>query len=214
MHLFTGKGLAINKNHIELNKLKVNQLYKDKNYKEAIPLLLNLDTIDRKDTYSTSMLGRMYFKLDSLDKAKKYFNKLYAMDRENFKAKTFLGHIAMIEEDYTTATFNYMMATYIGKEKRDEEYFGLGNVFLKKAQPKQALKAYEEAFKENRRNYKVLYQWAKLSDDYYKDKKIAYKLYIKYIETFYEKDLVIDAFVKRRIKDIKKEYFIKGETLK
>ena len=212
--LFTGKGLAINKNHIELNKLKVNQLYKDKNYKEAIPLLLNLDTIDRKDTYSKSMLGRMYFKLDSLDKAKKYFNKLYAMDRENFKAKTYLGHIAMIEEDYTTATFNYMMATYVGKEKRDEEYFGLGNVFLKKSQPKQALSAYEEAFKENRRNYKVLYQWAKLSDDYYKDKKIAYKLYIKYIETFYEKDLVIDAFVKRRIKDIKKEYFIKGETLK
>lgn len=212
--LFVSKGLALNKNHIDLNKLKINNLFRKKKYQKAIPLLLNLDTIDKKDTYSASMLGKTYFKLDSLDKAKKYFNKLYRMDRENFKAKTYLGHIAMLEEDYKTAFFSYFMATSIGKEKRDEEYLGLGNMYLKTNKPKQAINAYEEAVKENRRNYNALYQLAKLSDDYYKDKKIAYKLYIKYIETFYDKDAVIEAFVKRRIIDIKKEYFIKGETLK
>lgn len=212
--LFVNKGLALNKNHVDLNKLKINQLYRDKEYKEAIPYLLNLDTIDRKDTYSTSLLGRIYFKMDSLDKAKKYLNKLTAMDREAFKANTYLGHIAMIEKDYRTAFFNYIVATSKGKEDRDEEYLGLGNMFLATNKPKQAINAFEEACKENRRNYKALYQLAKTSDDYYKDKKIAYKHYIKYIETFYDKDDVITAFVKRRIKDIKKAYFMKGETLK
>jgi tetratricopeptide (TPR) repeat protein len=212
--LFVNKGLALNRNHIDLSKLKINYLFRDKKYKKAIPYLLNLDTIDKKDTYSASMLGKTYFKLDSLDKAKKYFTKLSRMDRENFKANTYLGHIAMLEEDYRAAFFNYFMATSIGKNKRDEEYLGLGNMYLKTDKPKQAINAYEEAFKENRRNYNALYQLAKLSDDYYKDKKIAYKLYVKYIETFYDRDTVIDAFVKRRIKDIKKDYFMKGETLK
>ncbi|WP_439132072.1 tetratricopeptide repeat protein [Polaribacter sp.] len=212
--IFVEKGLALNKNHVDLNKLKINQLYRDKNYKEAIPYLLHLDTIDKKDTYSTAMLGRMYFKLDSLDKAKTYFKKLTFKDREDFKANTYLGHIAMIEEDYRSAWMNYMIATSKGKQKRDEEYMGLGTMFLATNKPKQALRSFEEAFKENRRNYKALYQLAKTSDDYYKDKKIAYQHYITYIETFYDKDDVINAFVKRRIKDIKKDYFMKGETLK
>lgn len=212
--LFVDKGLALNKNHIDLNKLKINQLYKDKEYKEAVPLLLNLDTIDKKDTYSKTMLGRTYYNLDSLDKAKKYFNKLIRIDFKDFKSYTYLGHIAMKQKEFVTAEIRYMVATYIGKEKRDEEYFGLATMYYQTNKPKEAIKAFQEAYAENYRNYKALYQLAKISDDYYKEKKIAYKLYIKYIERFLDKDETISAFVKQRIKDIKKDYFIKGEILK
>lgn len=212
--LFVDKGLTINKNHIDLNKLKINQLYKDKKYKETIPFLLNLDTIDKKDTYSMSMLGRSYYHLDSLEIAKKYFKKLSVTDWEDYKANTYLGHIAMKEKDYNSARINYMVATFKGKEKRDEEYYGLASVFYETKKPKQAMNAFEKAYKENTRNYRALYQFAKLSDDYYKEKKIAYKLYIKYIESFYDTDEVISAFVKRRIQEIKKDYFLRGESLK
>lgn len=212
--LFVNKGLALNKNHIELNKLKLNQMFRDKQFKEAIPLLLNLDTIDKKETYSMTMLGRTYYNLDSLDKAKKYFMKLSFIDKEDFKANTYLGHIALKQKDYSKARFNYMMSTFKGKKKRDEEFFGLASVYLLTDKLPQAINAFKEAVSENPSNYKAMYQWAKISDDYYKDKKIAYKLYIRYIERFYEKDEVINAFVKRRIRDIKKDYFIKGETLK
>jgi tetratricopeptide (TPR) repeat protein len=212
--LFVNKGLAISPIDIDLNKLKINHLFREKKYLEAVPLLLNLDTIDKKDTYSKSMLGRTYYNLDSLDKAKKYFKKLSYMDKENYKASTYLGHIALKQKEYQAAQMNYFMATFIGEEKRDEEYYGLATVFYETKKPKQAMRAFEEAFKENRRNYKALYQLAKLSDDYYKDKKIAYKHYIKYIETFYDKDEDMANFVRRRIKDIKKEYFLKGETLR
>ena len=59
-----------------------------------------------------------------------------------------------------------------------------------------------------------MYQLAKIIDDYHQEKKIAYKHYIKYIETFYDTDEDIYAFVRRRIKEIKKAYFLRGESLK
>lgn len=160
-----------------------------------------------------SMLGKVYYNLDSLEKAKKYFKKLSFTDREDFKSYTYLGHIAFKEKNFTEARMYYMMATVRGKEKRDEEFYGLGSVFYETNKPKEAMNAFEKAYQENTRNYRALYQFAKLSDDYYKEKKAAYKLYVKYIENFYDTDMVISNFVKRRIQEIKKDYFLKGETL-
>ena len=117
--LFVNKGLAISPNDIDLNKLKINQLFREKKFLEAVPLLLNLDTIDKKDTYSKSMLGRTYYNLDSLDKAKKYFKKLSYMDKENYKASTYLGHIALKQKEYQSCTdelsYGYL---YRGRKER------------------------------------------------------------------------------------------------
>jgi tetratricopeptide (TPR) repeat protein len=212
--LFIDKGLTLSKNHIDLNKLKINQLFTDKKYQETIPLLLNLDTIDKKDTYSTTMLGRSYYNIDSLEKAKKYFTKLAFLDDKDFESNTYLGHIAMKEKDYNVARLNYMMATFKGKEKRDEAYYGMATMYYETKKPKKAMNAFEEAYKENRSNYRALYQLAKLSDDYYKEKKIAYRHYNAYIERFYDSDKDIAAFVRSRIKEIKKDYFLRGESLK
>ena len=170
--IFVEKGLILDSNHINLNKLKINQLYRDKKYLEAIPFLLNLDTIAKNDTYPTSMLGRTYYNLDSLKKAKKYFRKLSSMDRESYKAWTYQGHIAVKEEKFKTAVMNYRMATIMGKEKRDEEYYGLATAFYEMKKPKEAILNFEKAYRENYNNYKTLFQLAKLSDDYYKDKKL------------------------------------------
>ena len=212
--LFVEKGLAISPNDYDLNTLKINQLYKDEEYAKAIPYLLNLDTLYKKETYPMYLLGRAYYHLDSLEKAKKYLKRLSFIDKEDFKANTYLGHIALKEKDYRSAQTNYLMATYKGKKKRDEEFYGLATVFYELKKPKQAIKMFEKAHFENPRNYRALYQYAKLSDDYYKDKKIAYKLYIRYVESLYDKDEDITNYVKKRIAEIKKEYFMKGESLK
>jgi tetratricopeptide (TPR) repeat protein len=211
--LFVNKGLVISPNDLELNKFKINQLFKEKKYKEAIPFLLNIDSLYVNDTYSLTLLGKAYYNIDSLKLAKKYFKKLSFTDFEDFKANTYLGHIAFKERNYKAARMNYMIATFKGKVKRDEEYYGLASVYFETKKPKQAIRAFEKAYIENRGNYRALYQVAKISDDYYKDKKIAYKHYIKYIENFYESDEGISAFVRSRIKDIKKAYFLKGESL-
>jgi tetratricopeptide (TPR) repeat protein len=212
--LFVNKGLMISPDDFDLNQLKINQLYKEKKYKETLPFLLNIDTLYKKDTYSINALGKVYYNLDSLEQAKKYFTKLSFMDPEEFKANTYLGDIALKQKDYKAARMNYMIATFKGKRKRDEEFYGMATVYYETEKPQQAIKAFEQAYKENSRNYRALYQLAKLSDDYYKEKKIAYRHYIKYIESFYDTDEGMSAFVRSRIKEIKKEYFLRGESLK
>ena len=211
--LFVKKGLELDSNHVALNKLKVNQLYRDKKYVEAIPFLLKLDTISKNDTFPTSMLGRTYYNLDSLEKADTYFRKLYFKDRENYKSFTYRGHISLKQKKFKAAEMQYRMATFIGKEKRDEEYYGLGTVNYELKKTKEAIFFFEKAYTENRKNYKALYQVAKLSDDYYKDKSIGYKKYVSFIERFKSKDKVMTTFVKKRISDIKKAYFLRGEKL-
>lgn len=211
--LFVEKGLAIDKNHINLNRLKINQLFREEKYKEIIPILLNLDSIDKKDTYSMSMLGRTYYNLDSLKIAKKYFTKLIDIDKEDYKSYTYLGHILLKEKNYKFAALHYRMATYIGKDKRDEEYYGLATVHYEQQEPLLAITNFEKAYLENTNNYKALFQLAKLTDDYYEDKKMGYKLYKKYIRSQYSKDKQISNYVERRIKDIKNDYFMKGESL-
>ncbi|EAQ40776.1 tetratricopeptide repeat protein [Polaribacter sp. MED152] len=212
--LFVDKGLALNKNDVELNKLKINRLYKDKNYLEAVPLLKKLDTIDRKETYSKVMLGRVFYNLDSLEQAKKVFTKLSFIDREDYTALTYLGDIYFKEKNYNKAMMNYMMATTRGKEARDAEYYGLARVFYELEKPKMAIKFFKKAYEENISNYRALYQLATMSDDYYKDKKIAYRLYNEYTEKFWRKDEGMNNFVRNRINEIKKDYFMRGETLK
>ena len=211
--IFVDKGLKLNELEVNLNKLKINQLYRDKKYTEAIPYLLKLDTIVKGDTYFTSMLGRSYYNIDSLNIAMKYFKKLSSIDRENFKAHTYQGHILLKKEKYKIASLKYRIATFLGKEKRDEEYYGLATVYYKLKNPKDAIINFEKAYKENRNNYKALYQLAKLSDDFYKDKKIGYKYYIRYLDRFQERDSVITNFVKKRVSEIKKDYFLRGEKL-
>lgn len=75
---------------------------------------------------------------------------------------------------------------------------------------KQLTKAEEQIIS----NYRALYQLATMSYDYYKDKKIVYRYYNEYIEKFWRKDEGMNNFVRNRINEIKKDYFIRGETLK
>ncbi len=78
----------------------------------------------------------------------------------------------------------------------------------------EAITMFTRAIKENRNNYKALYQLALTEDSFYKDKNIAYKHYKDFIEKFREKDKDLANFSKRRISEIKKEYFLKNQTLK
>ncbi|MDB2385280.1 tetratricopeptide repeat protein [Polaribacter sp.] len=212
--IFVKKGLAIDNNQVALLKLKVNQFYREKKFKQTLPYLNKLQKINTEDTYTVSMLGRVHYNLENYNEAKKYFRKLFQIDRENYKAHTYLGHIAMREEQFSVAKLHYQLAAVIGKEKRDEEYFGLANAFYELEKPKEAVANFKQAFSENSKNDEALYRLATLSDAYYKDKKIAYQYYKKYLDRFSKKDTISAKFVEKRMQEIKKDLFLKGESLK
>ncbi|MFQ3296472.1 MAG: tetratricopeptide (TPR) repeat protein [Polaribacter sp.] len=212
-YLFVNKGLELEPNHTSLNRIRVNQFYREKKYKETIPVLLKLDSIKKMDLYNNTMLAKAYYNLEDFENAKLRFENAAALDNEDFKTFTYLGHIAMKQDKYSSAMFNYYRATATGKVKRDEEYYGLANAYYEMKRPKMALKFYEKAYEENFKNYKAKFQIAKITDALYKDKKMAYKHYKKYEERFLDSDKVMSAFVLKRISAIKKDYFMKGKTL-
>jgi tetratricopeptide (TPR) repeat protein len=211
--LFLDKGLALEPNHINLNRLKVNKTYKEKRYNITIEVLQKLDTLAPGDIFVVNMFGKTYYNSGEYEKAKEYFEKSKNMDRSNFKTWTYLGHIEMKLENYQRAMMNYRLASYMGKEKRDEEYYGMGHGYLKLKQPKMAMAMFHKAYQEDRGNHKAMYQHAKTSDDYYKDKKKVYKLYDEYVMQFENMDKDLTAYVKSRMKEIKRDYFMRGEKL-
>ncbi len=209
--LFIDKGLLLDSMHINLNKLKINELFRDEKYNESIKRLKVLDSIIPDDLYNKKMLGRSYFNIDSLDLARTNFKAARTLDNEDFKILTYLGHIYKAKKEYGNAIFSYKRATTIGKKSRHEEYYSLAMLYLEMKKPKLAIEMFKTAIKEDNRHNKVLYQLALTSDSYYKDKKIAYSYYEEYIFRFKEKDKDFTAFVKKRMKEIKKELFFKVE---
>ncbi len=211
--LFINKGLEVNPNHIDLNKLKINNLYRKEKYKEAIQLLQKLDTLEPNKHYTQKMLGRSYFNLEAYDKAKEYFNKALKVDRSDFKAYTYLGDINFKQKKYHKAQLDYMLATFVGKELRDVEYYQLARVYKELGNSKAELNSYKKAVEENRKNYKALFQLALKSEVYYADKKIAYRHYKDYLNRFERKDPAQTKYAKERVEVIKKHYFLQGEIL-
>lgn len=212
-NLFVEKGLNLDKNHINLNKLKINDLYIDKDYEESIVLLKHLDTINQNELYTQKMLGKSYFYLKDYDNAKLYLQKAKIIDREDFKIYTFLGHVEKALKNYPRAQSNYFLATMKGKKKRHLEYYSLGLLFLETKEPKIAIRMFKKALEENRYHYLSKYQLAITTDATFKDKKIAYKLYDDYVLRFEEKDKKMTAFAKSRLKELTKQLFLKGEKI-
>lgn len=212
-NLFINKGLKVNPYHIKLTKLKVNILYRKKEYLQAIRLLEKIDSLNPNEHYTQKMLGRSLYKLKNYEEAKKYFKKALKIDASDFTSHTYLGAINFDQKNYKKAVFDTMLATFVGKEPRDTEYYQLARIYKELGKPKKEMNAYKEAFKENYKNYSALFQLANTSENFYKDKKIAYKHYKNYINRFEEKDLILTNQVKFRLKEIKKYYFLKGESI-
>ncbi|CAL2102716.1 Tetratricopeptide repeat protein [Tenacibaculum sp. 190130A14a] len=211
--LFVEKGLQVAPYHINLNRLKINESFRSENYKEAIRLLKRIDSVKPNEHYTHKMLAKSYYELEQSDSAKIHFARAVKIDRSDFKSYIFLGSISFEAKDYQGAMINYLMATIVGKEPRDEAHLGMANVFFEQKKPKRVIEQYKKAIAENRNNYKALYLLANFSDNYYKDKKVAYKHYQRYVDRFESKDSVFTVNAERRIKEIKKEYFLKGEIL-
>ncbi len=212
--LFTDKGLALNPLHLNLNKLKINSLFRNKKYQKSIERLRLLDSLDPNQLYTQKMLGRSYFGLDSLDLAVVYFKKAQEIDQDDFNIPLNLGHIYAAKKEHNKASMYYIRALSTGKKDRSEAYYGSGMQYVALQQPKIAIAMFKKALIENGGKYKIHYQLALTSDSYYKDKKIAYDLYDNYLMRFDDKDEDLTKFVSARMKAIKTSLFMSGVEVK
>ena len=209
--LFLKKGLKLDPDHQNLNRIKINRLSKEKKYDKAIALLLKQDSLYPNEFYNTKMLGLCFFKKEAYDEAATWFTRSYQNNKEDFNSLTYLGHIALKKGEHQDALQNYLLATMVGDIPRDEEYLGLGNVYQQMGKLKKAMEMFEKAYDENKNNDDALFEWALASDRYYKDKTIGYDRYKKYLKRFSHKnDSVKLDFIKSRMGAIKEKLFLKG----
>lgn len=211
--LFIDKGLKIDKYNVNLNQMKVNELYLYKDYNGAIKYLKILDSIGYKSVNIFDMLGMSYLKLGKKELAEKYFNKALEIEPRNPIILYRLASIFYQKKDLKKAFYNDLMSISFSKPDLYKQYFLMGLIQKEEGKQKEAIISFEKSYQNNRANHKSLYELAITSDAYYKDKKITYKHYKEYVERFEDRDKEMTAFVLSRMKYIKQEYFLEGEIV-
>ncbi len=211
--LFIDKGLNINPKNINFNQLKVKDAFFKKEFDTTLVYLKTLEGLNFKTMFTYKMYGLTYLKLKEYDKAKTYYKIARKIDYKDANVLYNLGLVNKALKNYKEAEMNFSMSILFQKPTVDANYYELGTLQLEQKRFKEALQSFKKGYENNRKNYLILFQLAMLTDDYYKDKKIALKHYKKYITRFSSKHEASTLYAKQRIKEIKKELFIKGEKV-
>lgn len=211
--LFINKGLKIDKNNINFNQLKANISYTSKDYKRAIKHLKRLDSLNFKSVNTFELLGMSYLKLDDNVMAEKYFKKALEVDGRNSTIAYRLANLYYNRKENKKAMYKVLNSIYFGKPDLDRQYYLLAIILKEDNKLKMAIVNFEKSYQNNSQNHKALFELATTSEVYYKDKKIAYKHYQRYVDKFEEYDKKMTTYAKQQINKIKKYYFLEGEIL-
>jgi tetratricopeptide (TPR) repeat protein len=211
--LFIEKGLKIDSTNVNFIQLKANVLYFAKDFEGAIEQLTKLDSLNFKSINTYEMFGMCYYKLKNLELAEEYFKKALRIDRINSKINYRLGSLYYEKKDLKLAHLYLAQSIMFGRGDLDKQYLLLGIIAKEDFKMKVAVKNFNEAVIYNRHNSDALFQLAFASDSYFKDKKIALNHYQRYIQKFENKSPKLTEYANRRITEIKKEYFLKGEIV-
>lgn len=209
--LFIDKGLKIVPNDINFNNLKSNYSYTLKDYKTTLKHLKRLDSLHYKSVNMYELFGLCYLNSDNFDLSEKSFKKALELNPKNPTIFYRLGSLYSKMGETKMA----MLYTFrsINMTKLDKQYYLMGTLFNEEKKPKLAIEYFKKAFANNSKNYSALYALATTQDFFYKDKKIAYKNYQKYLQNFTQRNVENTKYATLRVKQIKEEYFLEGITL-
>lgn len=212
-NLFVNKGLQLAKNSISFNMLKASQLYYKKDFVNGLKYMKRLDSLNARSVYLYELMGMSFYNLNKLDSAKAYFEKAKEIDFRNPKIRYRLASVAYAKKQYVAAEKDLLISIAFSKPDLDKQYVLLGLIFIDKKKPKKAIEQFKKAYANNLRNHKALFILATACEKHYKDKKIAYNYFKKYVANFPEINKEKTAYAKKSIELIKKQYFIEGEKL-
>jgi len=210
---FIDRGLKINPKSVNFNQLKAKDAFYKKEFDTTLVYLKRLEDLNFKTMFTYKLYGLTYLNMKNFDKAEEAFKVAQGIDYKDASVAYNLGLVQKEMKKFDKAAYYFSMSIYYQKPKLDKNYYQLGLVQLKKKETKRALKSFEEGYKNNWKNYQLLFQLAMTEDDYYKDKRIALKHFEKYIDTFSDRDKESTQYAKQRIKEIKKKLFMDGEKV-
>ncbi len=208
--LFIDKGLRINPNSINFNQLKVKDLYAKKQYGKTLYYLEKLEELNFKGLFTYKYYGMTFMKLKDYDLAEKYFRKALKINWKDAQVPYYLGLMDKDLGDLKGAEMNFIMSIMKLKPEIDKQLFQLGLISLDQKNSKKAIKYFKEAYENNSANYYALFQLAMAADNFYIDKTIALKHFENYMKRFDTKDKEMTAYVTKRLREMKKEFFMEG----
>ena len=213
------QGLAQNSRSKPLNKMIAEIFYKKKQYEEAIIKYLYLNSIGDTTAQTYQRLGITYYYLSftkNIDRNKIRIMKLkeaiaaleksYVKDNDNPVTALYLGLCHKALEEHKTAakyfeeSLDKMFPDYIG-----QVYKNLAISYEHIKDYKNAILNYKEAIKYLPKEKVLLFYLATVSDRYYKDKKIAFRLYKKFLKSDNNADVKLINYTKERIKILDKD---------
>ncbi|NOR28917.1 MAG: tetratricopeptide repeat protein [Lutibacter sp.] len=211
--LFIDKGLKIDSINLNFLQLKANVLYFLKNYKGAIEYLTKLDSLNFKSVNTYEMFGMCYFNLKEFDLAEHNFKRALKLEPNNSKISYRLGTLYYEKKEFKLAQLYIIQSIMYGRGDLDKQFLLAGVMAKEEFNLKVAINYFRDAVKYNRDNVNALFQLAFASDSYFKDKKIALKHYKDFVIRFEGKNKKLTDYANSRIKQIRKEYFMKGEIV-
>jgi len=211
--LFIDKGLKIDSNNINFNQLKANELYFLKDFNGALTYLKKLDSLNFISIQIYEMFGMCYYNLQDFEQAEIYFRNAIKLDPDNSQILYRLASLYYDKKDNKMATFYLHRSISSVKPDVDKQYYLLGVISKEENNLKAAIDNFEKSYQNNYINYKALFELSVTSDIYYDDKKIALKKFQQFVAKFKSKDETMTAYAEGRIKEIKKQYFLKGEIV-
>ncbi len=209
--IFIQKGLRLRPAHPGLLKLKALEEFRQGKNSKAIKTLQKMDSLHQKPFFVKKNLGIGYYKIKGYPKALEYFDQALAIEPTDPDLYLYKGLI--YEKQNKTEEAEIMINTSIAfkHKKLDTEYYHLGKLAQKRKNYKKALDYLLKAYKENPKNSAIFFEWTLLSDQYYKDKKIALKRYEKYLKLCSWKNEENERYAEERIKEIKTKFFMNNE---
>jgi len=204
-YYYLKKGLLIYPNSKALLQLAAKYNFKDEKHYKAIDYFNKIKVLKAEEQQN---LAISYFFIKDYEKAKDNLYKLIDSRKAGSQTFYYLSLVYKAEKDYEKAELYMDFSIKEEQPQLAPYYFELGLIHQEAKQYPKAIADFKQALKEDKYHYKSHYHLALLSDSYYKDKKIALKLYEGYLNKFIYRDKKITAFVKQRVKELKTKLFI------
>lgn len=209
MNLYLKKGLSIDPNSVVLNQLNIKVAYKNNDFNTVILGVQKLDTLNSNSKFYENLLGYAYYHSKQYQKAEKVLKNLVFAKKADEKTVYYLALANKELKNYEQAMYYLFMSIQLKTPKLNQDYYQLGLVFKELHKPESAIQFFKKSVKEKAYNPDALYELALLSEDYFKDKKIALAHYKNYLNLFEGNHKQRTLYVKQQIKKINTLLFMK-----
>ncbi len=207
---FIGKGLVIYPKHIKLRTIKAKLLYREQQYQEAYDLFFELLKTNQENIETNLYLGILSMQLDQLDKAEYYLDRAYRLNPKLPDTNYYLGVLYREFKAYKKSNKYFKASIALKQPDFAKDYYQMGLNAQNLKQPQQALVYFKQAYENNPRYYKALYELAVMTDLLYKDKQMALKYYDEYLSKFKSVNSELSDEVFKRMVEIKRKEFLEG----